>query len=96
MRFSTIFQASLCAVSAQATLVDIKVPTAVRKGESFTAFVHVQSAQSSGEVAYLWGELPNELDSPDNNLGQILTVTDAKSRFYWPVPGRFCAIARAV
>ncbi|KAJ3473275.1 hypothetical protein NLG97_g10405 [Lecanicillium saksenae] len=78
MRFSTIFQASLLATS-QATLVDIKVPTAVRKGESFTAFVHVQSAQSSGEVAYIWGELPNVLDSPDNEMGQILTVTDAKT-----------------
>ncbi|KAJ6787724.1 hypothetical protein PWT90_03472 [Aphanocladium album] len=78
MRFSTSFLASLFA-AAQATLVDIKVPTAVRKGESFTAFVHVQSAQSSGEVAYIWGELPNVLDSPDNELGQILTVTDAKT-----------------
>ena len=60
--------------------MDIKVPKAVRKGESFAAFVHVQSGMSSGEVAYIWGELPNDLDSPDEVMGQILTVTDAKSK----------------
>ncbi|OAA59363.1 hypothetical protein ISF_06298 [Cordyceps fumosorosea ARSEF 2679] len=79
MRFSSILQASLLAASAQASLVDIKVPKAVRKGESFAAFVHVQSGMSSGEVAYIWGELPNDLNSPDNEMGQILTVTDAKT-----------------
>ncbi len=81
MRFSTIFQASLLAASTQASLVDIKVPKAVRKGESFAAFVHVQSGMSSGEVAYIWGEIANNLNSPDDSMGQILTVTDAKSKF---------------
>ncbi|TQV92324.1 hypothetical protein V2A60_007014 [Cordyceps javanica] len=79
MRLSTILQASFFAACTQATLVSIKVPRAVRKGESFAAFVHVQSAMSSGEVAYIWGQLPNNLNSPDNEMGQILTVTDAKS-----------------
>ncbi|OAA46599.1 hypothetical protein BBO_03154 [Beauveria brongniartii RCEF 3172] len=79
MRFSALLQASFLAASTHASLVDIKVPKAVRKGESFAAFVHVQSAMSSGEVAYIWGELPNNLDSPDNEMGQVLTVTDAKT-----------------
>lgn len=81
MRLSTILKASLFAASAQASLVDIKVPSAIRKGESFAAFVHVQSAMSSGEVAYIWGEMSNNLHSSDNEMGQILTVTDAKSTF---------------
>ncbi|OAQ95850.1 hypothetical protein LLEC1_00273 [Akanthomyces lecanii] len=79
MRFSAIFQASLLAASAKASLVDIKVPKAVRKGESFAAFVHVQSGMSSGEVAYIWGEFANNLNSGDDQMGQILTVTDAKT-----------------
>lgn len=78
MHFTSIFGASLLAAAAQASLVSIKVPSAVRKGESFPAHIHVQSGQSSGEVAYIFGQLPHEPANKDNEMGSILSVVSAK------------------
>lgn len=70
----------MLAASAQASLVSIQVPVGVRKGEEFTAQLHVQSGQGSGEVAYIWGELPNKPNSQDDEMGHVLLVTPAQGK----------------